>query len=161
MPLERDELMRFLSDMEAAALGPSERADLNRDPDLRPLNWDQLRVMAARNVEIGSHSKTHCIISRCGHDSMRDELEDSKTRIATEVGQPCSLFAYPNGAPGDFSGASRRLLIELGYSCALTTVFGLLRGEADLFTAPRVGVSRRDSIHVFRAKLAGVWWQRN
>jgi len=106
-----------------------------------PLTWDEVRALSASGlVTIGSHTHTHRILGRCTDDEIRAELATSKRLIEKHGHAPCDLFCYPNGREGDFSEASRRLLEEQGFRCALTTVRGNNRFGADPFTLRRFNV---------------------
>lgn len=63
-----------------------------------PLNWDQIGLMTASGMEIGSHTHSHPILAKLPtQDAIADELSTSKTIIEEQTGLPCLAVAYPEG----------------------------------------------------------------
>lgn len=106
---------------------------------MQPLAWDEVRTMQASGlVSFGSHTVTHEIVSRLSATAKAREIAHSVRRVHEETDQPCRLFAYPNGEPGDFDEESRRLLAATSVVGAVTTVPGLVVRTADVWELPRV-----------------------
>jgi peptidoglycan/xylan/chitin deacetylase (PgdA/CDA1 family) len=89
------------------------------------LTWDEVRALARVGFSIGGHTVTHPILSRIDADGARTEIVTSQAMIAAACGQPPRAFAYPNGGPGDYTEAAKDLVREAGYTCAVTTRFGV------------------------------------
>jgi peptidoglycan/xylan/chitin deacetylase (PgdA/CDA1 family) len=106
-------------------------------------------------VSFGSHSISHGIITGYSPDRMREELLFPKQVIEEKTGVPCTLFAYPNGAEGDFSDESKKVLIELGYTCGLTTVKGANDSHADIFELKRIGIRNSMTFPEFVMAVSG------
>jgi peptidoglycan/xylan/chitin deacetylase (PgdA/CDA1 family) len=106
---------------------------------LRTLTWDELRALAERGVEIGSHTMTHPHLTRLADEEVEHELREARSRIEDEVGRPCRYVAYPYGDVDDRVRAAAR---AAGYTAA----FGLPGTMGDTFDHPRVGLFRRDSV---------------
>lgn len=68
---------------------------IGKDP--RFMNWDQVRELHAAGMTIGSHSRTHPLLTN-PLVSLPDELERSRQDIQRELGVAPDLFAYPFGA---------------------------------------------------------------
>jgi peptidoglycan/xylan/chitin deacetylase (PgdA/CDA1 family) len=120
------------------------------------LDWSEVDALARTGlVRFGSHTHTHPILSRCPVEVQREELETSRN-VLQERGLSASLFAYPNGRPADFTADTQRLLRELGYRCGLTTIPGLNRPYADLYTLRRVNVGADILGLQFRLWMAGL-----
>jgi len=93
---------------------------------LRPLQWDEIRAMRRSGlVSLGSHTVSHPVLSRCSEAIQRSEIVDSKRRIEQELGEACSIFAYPFGKRADFTESSKQILREAGYRIVLTAESGL------------------------------------
>ena len=106
---------------------------------LMPLTWDEIREMKESGlISIGSHTVTHPILSKCSCEQQRKELMLSQKRIVEELNQDCNLFAYPNGKFADYNQDTIRLLKELDYLGAVTTVDGY------------IDISNRDSLQLDR-----------
>lgn len=107
---------------------------------LRPLSWAQIRDMQSSElVEFGAHTHRHLIVGRCSTDTARYEINQSRDRLAEELGIAPKLFAYPNGHPGDHTAESARLLREAGFTAAVTMSPGFVSAACDRFAIPRYG----------------------
>lgn len=100
--------------------------DQDTDPSYLPMSWNDVRTLAgSRLISIGSHTKSHAILSRCADETIRTELAISRKTIEDRIDGPCTLFSYPNGEIGDFNEQTRTALVDAGFLCALTAVSGL------------------------------------
>ena len=117
--------------------------------EMATMSWEELRGLADRGVEIGSHTITHPHLTRLTDQELTVELQDSRDRIEDELGRPCTLLAYPYGENDDrVREAARRA----GYAAA----YGLREtfAAADTFGLPRVDLYRRDTPLRARLKTA-------
>jgi peptidoglycan/xylan/chitin deacetylase (PgdA/CDA1 family) len=109
-----------------------------RPPDDLMMTSDQVREMHAAGMQIGAHTIAHPILARLDHATARHEIAFSKTQLEELIGEPVSLFAYPNGKPGsDYQAEHASLVQELGFSAAVSTGWGAARASSDLFQLPR------------------------
>jgi peptidoglycan/xylan/chitin deacetylase (PgdA/CDA1 family) len=117
--------------------------------DLATMDWDALRSLADRGVEIGSHTVSHPHLPRLTDAELQRELRESRERIADELARPCRYLAYPFG---DEDARVRSAAAAAGYDAA----FALPGREdrIDRFALPRIGVYRRDSPVRLRLKTA-------
>jgi len=95
------------------------------------LDWDQIRAMRRGGIAIGSHTVTHPILSRQSSERVWDEVTRSKKEIEEAIGEPVTLFAYPNGRPEDYTPETVALVRRAGYDVAVTTTFGVNDGGDD------------------------------
>jgi peptidoglycan/xylan/chitin deacetylase (PgdA/CDA1 family) len=69
------------------------------------LDWEQVREMAANGFEIGSHGRSHRILTRVSSQEAKQELVQSKAEIERRVGREVTHFAFPNeDANADLAG---------------------------------------------------------
>jgi peptidoglycan/xylan/chitin deacetylase (PgdA/CDA1 family) len=109
------------------------------------LTWDQLLKMKEDGFEIGSHSISHCDLTkkREGEDEeqyvkrVKRELVLSKRMIDDKLNQNTTYFAFPYGA---YNHRILRLCEEAGYTLGLS----VKRGGNPFFSDPLV--LRRDQI---------------
>ncbi len=85
------------------------------------ISWKQAREMSANQIEIGSHTVTHPILTQVNDDQLCRELIESKTRIENVLGNEARLFCYPNG---NFDSRVQSAAERAGYLCAVTTRHG-------------------------------------
>lgn len=84
------------------------------------MTWGEVRGLAAKGIEIGSHTVTHANLALLARDEVVEELGESKRRIERELGMPCPNFCYPYGK---YSPEVPDLVREAGYKSAVSTVF--------------------------------------
>jgi peptidoglycan/xylan/chitin deacetylase (PgdA/CDA1 family) len=58
--------------------------------ELATLNWDELRELAERGIEVGSHSCTHANLRELSNSELRREVGASREQIGSELSRPCS-----------------------------------------------------------------------
>jgi peptidoglycan/xylan/chitin deacetylase (PgdA/CDA1 family)/predicted ATP-grasp superfamily ATP-dependent carboligase len=113
----------------------------------------QLRKMADAGMEIGAHTVTHPILAKIPLDEARREIEQSRDALTALLGKTPMLFAYPNGKPGyDYTGEHAKLVLEAGFSAAVSTAWGSAGPSDDLFQIPRMTPWDRSSAR-FGARL--------
>ena len=64
--------------------------------ELLPLNWEQLSELSELGWEIGSHSRTHRLLSGLSTAELHDEIAGSREDVTAHVGR-CASFSYPWG----------------------------------------------------------------
>jgi peptidoglycan/xylan/chitin deacetylase (PgdA/CDA1 family) len=88
------------------------------------LTWEEARTMSGGGIQFGSHTVSHPLLSRVGTERARREIVDSKRAIEEQLDVAIDGFAYPNGRATDFLPETRSLLLEAGYTHAVTTIAG-------------------------------------
>lgn len=132
---KRDGIIDRIEEQSAAKLRLSEGAD----GAYMPVEVPELKEMANSGlVDIGCHTKTHAILSRCGASQLAVEIASAKRTIEECLGGRCEFFCYPNGTRADFNDGTRRALVEAGFAGALTTVPGRNRIGTDPMELLRV-----------------------
>src|SRR3954451_13713797 len=123
-------------------------ADGPHSAELQSMGWDEMRTLADHGWEIGSHPRSHPMLSRLDDDELRDELVASREACEAGVGSPCRSLAYPYG---DFDARVARAAAAAGYEQA-ATLFGGQPDAPDPLEWPRVAVNRHHSPRAFRLK---------
>ncbi|WP_332671492.1 polysaccharide deacetylase family protein [Aromatoleum sp.] len=107
-------------------------------PDDLMMTSAQLRALRAAGMTIGGHTRTHPILSRLDDGDAYDEISGGKTDLERIVGEPVTLFAYPNGKPGRDYSATHAVMVErAGFAGAVSTSAGVARTGTDVFQLPR------------------------
>jgi peptidoglycan/xylan/chitin deacetylase (PgdA/CDA1 family) len=133
-----------IDDGEPLSLGGSS------DPEeRRPLTWDDLAGLAESGWEVGSHTRTHRVLSKLSPDELEDELAGSRAIVIDRVGGECRSISYPYGELDDrVLAAARRAGYVAGAGLA-----GRYRRSNPL-AVPRVAVARRDDAPRFAIKTS-------
>jgi peptidoglycan/xylan/chitin deacetylase (PgdA/CDA1 family) len=126
------------------------------DSPLATLNWSEIEKMAQGGLfQFGSHTHTHQILSRCPPERQVDELRVSRDVLRERLWK-ADLFAYPNGRRQDFTELTKKVLRQIGYRCALSTMSGLHAAKGDLFEVRRVNVGADTSFEQFELRMVGL-----
>jgi len=84
------------------------------------LTWEEIREMTSHNIEIGSHSLSHCNLLKYQKNEnyetysarIRREIFLSKEILESKIGSEVKFFAYPYGV---YSPIIKNLVIQAGY----------------------------------------------
>jgi peptidoglycan/xylan/chitin deacetylase (PgdA/CDA1 family) len=87
------------------------------------LNWSQLRAMDDV-FAIGSHTRSHRVLTRLPRNEAEEEIVASKALIEDRLGRPVQFFCYPKGATGDFSQPLEDIVEAAGYRGSFVTLTG-------------------------------------
>ena len=120
------------------------------------LSWDDVHALTGLGFSIGAHTVNHPILSRVSAQRAWTEILGSRTMIETALGHAPSAFAYPNGRAGDYTATVTSMVREAGFTCALTTRFGLNTAATSPWQLRRGG-PWEDHSPTFALKLA---WYR-
>jgi peptidoglycan/xylan/chitin deacetylase (PgdA/CDA1 family) len=136
-------------DRGAALDWPEVAADHEDHPEvMRSMTWEQVEEMAEAGMEFGSHGLTHRHMPSLDDEELRQELLDSRRRIAERLGS-CTMLAYPFG---EWDPRVAEAAAAAGYEFA----FSLPRahqGEVGPHSIPRISVDHRDDRRRFGIKL--------
>lgn len=99
------------------------------------LSSDDLREMASRNIDFGSHTVNHVILTNECDATVESELVESKKALEEIVGKPVDMLAYPDG---DFSSKIIRRAETYGYKLGCTTENVPIGKRCDPMKWPRI-----------------------
>lgn len=151
--MERDALLAKLD-----ALASGERAaDARR---FAPMQIDDVRALARRGHEIGSHGVAHTLFVHADDAELDRELRESRSALESWTSKPVTGLCYPNGDNDERVVAATR---AAGYVYACGTQFGRNEPGCDRWRLARIDVTRervydasgRFDELAFRAEIAG------
>jgi peptidoglycan/xylan/chitin deacetylase (PgdA/CDA1 family) len=135
-------------------LGFEARSPLEPGSPFRMLGAAAIREMAASGLmEFGGHSAAHAILSNLAIAEQRREIEESLNSLGRILGEPCQLFAYPNGRAEDFDEHAITCLRNSGVSAALTAFPGVNPWFGNPFELCREAVGPPDLAARFEARI--------
>lgn len=108
------------------------------------LDWDQLEDLAESPLAtIGGHTVSHPMLARLSPRQVSEEILSGADRLEDETGNSPDHFAYPYGDIASADSDTFRQARELGFSTAVTTRGGVLKGggRENLFALPRLSVN--------------------
>jgi peptidoglycan/xylan/chitin deacetylase (PgdA/CDA1 family) len=107
-----------------------------------------LRAVREGGFEIGSHTRSHPLLTALPHGELGVEIAGSREDLRLVLGSAPRFFAYPWGK---HDRLSREAVRSAGYAAAFTTEDRAVDDETDLMVIPRVHVPGNASV----ARLAG------
>ena len=124
--------------------------------ELDPMTPDELREVARRGWEVGSHTRTHPWLPQLDDTSLETELARSKAELEELMGQPCRTLAYPFGA---YDARVSAAAAAAGYDGAVTLPARVppwprTPTAAQRMALPRIGIYRADDWRRFRLKVS-------
>jgi peptidoglycan/xylan/chitin deacetylase (PgdA/CDA1 family) len=123
---------------------------------------DQLRTLRRSGAEIGAHTHTHPILELMDDFQASREIEAGKSELETIIGEPVTVFAYPNGVPGrDCSVRHAKIVKQLGFSAAVTTEPKFASNKSDLHQLPRFTPWDRSPAKFSARCLKQLWQDRS
>ena len=126
-PAERLQLVQAVAEACAASL-----------PTDLMMRSDQVRAMRQGGMLVGAHTVSHPILAGLSASDTRREIADSRDCLQAILGEPVSLFAYPNGKPvDDYSDETVGIVRDLGFKAAVSTAWGAARADTDRHQLPR------------------------
>jgi peptidoglycan/xylan/chitin deacetylase (PgdA/CDA1 family) len=135
-----DELRKFVRDLCATY-----RVDIAAFCRDLCMDWQELADMAADPlVTIGAHTVNHVMLKKiASDDTVRAEMEMSRSVLEAALGKRPEHLAYPVGDPTSAGPREFRIAAELGFKTATTTRPGVLfKVHRDHLTAlPRISVN--------------------
>lgn len=138
-----------------ARLAETLHVDLEAIRHSSMLSWEEIREMDCAGISIGSHTRSHPVLSRLTEEEIDRELRESKQKLEQEIGHVVRTFAYPCGSPSDIDqrvvAAARHY-----YDAAVTTFPGLCSTSDDVHLLRRIHVDN-DPIERFAVKIELPW----
>ncbi|MDY6970918.1 MAG: polysaccharide deacetylase family protein [Thermodesulfobacteriota bacterium] len=108
-------------------------------PDLRLMDWIQLRECHEQGIEIGSHTIDHFHLTGLEQAEMSRQIAGSKARIEDSLKVETTSFCYPYG---DYDDNVVNLVRKAGYRAAVTCRFEYDHPGRNPYESPRVGMNR-------------------
>jgi peptidoglycan/xylan/chitin deacetylase (PgdA/CDA1 family) len=127
---------------------------------LRTLTWPMITDLHRRGMTIGSHTRTHVLLTNETRARVIEEVSGSRTELQRRLGASVVHFAYPDGR---FNLRALRAVRTAGYRLAFTTCPHQDRSQP-LLTIPRrmlwehsaVDTAGRFSPELFQCQASGI-----
>jgi peptidoglycan/xylan/chitin deacetylase (PgdA/CDA1 family) len=111
--LSRADLRRIIDALDVEYRLPGDLPD-----GLRPLSWDMLAEISDAGIVVGSHTKSHILLTNEEQGKVIDETTGSRKELERRLGRAVTCFAYPDGR---FDAPAVRAVAAAGYEVAVTT----------------------------------------
>jgi peptidoglycan/xylan/chitin deacetylase (PgdA/CDA1 family) len=121
-----------------------------------PLSLLEMREMAEQGISFGAHTKSHPILARESKKIIDEEIREAKEALESKGIPLSSVFAYPNGQPGDWNEDVEQVVARTGFTSAVTTVEGANEKRTNVFAYRRNVMDATSDDLSFAAIAAGV-----
>ena len=119
------------------------------------LTWDEVRRMQAGGIELGGHTVSHPILSRCDQRQAEREVGEGAASLRRVLQGEVTSFAYPWGRPWDFDEASQRAVRIAGFDTACTMRAGVNLPRSDSMQYARLAIDDSAELHLLVAEACG------
>jgi peptidoglycan/xylan/chitin deacetylase (PgdA/CDA1 family) len=118
------------------------------------LRWEEVAEMHRLGMTIGSHTMTHPNLPSAGLEAATREIVESKARLEQQIGEPVTMFSYPNGGAERYQTPElRRIVAVAGFTAATTSRNGFAGAGSDLYALERIEVEERLEDLVFALEV--------
>lgn len=131
-------------------------AALRSEKRWRLMNIAELRKLAEAGMTIGAHTLSHPVLSLCGEEEARHEIQENKNDLERVLERQIWAFAYPFGNSSALGEREVALAREAGFTCAFLNVERWRAAPANPFAIPRVHVTANTTLPEFAAHLSGL-----
>ncbi len=117
----------------------------------RHLSEAQILELKNQGHEIASHSKLHRYLPALSINSIKEEIEVSKTNLEALLGEKITSFCYPYGR---FSEKIINIVEDAGYRYATSNLRLSNKNNNNPYSLSRRSIYMTDSLNTFKSKLA-------
>lgn len=144
-----------LAMMEIVESVVSEKLTSSEFEHISTMSWDNLCEMANNGMEIGSHTKSHLILTQASSEELVDELSSSKAIIEEHLQEKVVSISYPVGNKNFMlTGEMLENVRDAGYQWGISYVSGCEQRPYDnRYLLKRLKVERYTTFDSFKAKL--------
>jgi peptidoglycan/xylan/chitin deacetylase (PgdA/CDA1 family) len=122
------------------------------------LTRSELRALSTSLFAIGSHARTHRMLSQLSELEIVAELDYSKRFLEDALGRPIDALSIPNGAVDQ---RVRRIASEVGYRFVFTSDVYVNTAAIGPLHIGRVAIKQGTSMRAFQGYLRGhLAWER-
>jgi peptidoglycan/xylan/chitin deacetylase (PgdA/CDA1 family) len=107
----------------------------NEEDDCRPMSWEEARSLARRGFIIGAHGLNHAILTNETMVRAFEEIKASLAVVSSELGAPCTTFAFPNG---NFTDELAQHAMRCGATTVMTTEPMWVDRKTSFYQLPRI-----------------------
>jgi peptidoglycan/xylan/chitin deacetylase (PgdA/CDA1 family) len=106
------------------------------------MEWNHIKELQTRGFEIGSHTLSHCDLSKISGEEARREIFDSRSLLEDKLGSTVVMFAYPGGGKAHITEGNKSLVMEAGYRCCCSAHGGFVYPGSSCYDIHRLPINR-------------------
>ena len=98
--------------------------NINEKPKDYYLSKKDIRQMSNMNMIIGSHTHTHCLLSKLNYKEQEIEVKKSKLILEKTIGKKLNFFCYPHGGKDSYNNNTIKILKKYKFKKSFTVIYG-------------------------------------
>lgn len=107
-------------------------------PERLMMHENEVAALRDAGITIGAHTCSHPILKVLGDATAEDEISRSRETLESVLKEKVSLFAYPNGRPGeDYTTRDVEIVKRLGFVAAVSTRKMVATARDSIYEIPR------------------------
>ncbi len=114
--------------------------NINESPKDYYLSKKDIKKMSDMNMIIGSHTHSHCLLSKLSYNKQEIEIKRSKSILEKIVKKKLEFFCYPHGGKDSYNNNTIKLLKKYKFKKSFTVIHGdsnFKKFKNDSFELPR------------------------
>lgn len=133
--------------------------DINKLKTKIFMDWAMIREMSDNNIDIGSQTCSHQILSHLTTTEQHDEIFRSKQILEQQINKEVRAFAYPVGGEDAFTKITQQLVEKAGYEFAMSFIPAINTSFDNKFNLCRFSIDNQCSIANLKMNisLANTW----
>lgn len=136
-------------------VGAPNRWDYFQKKGLRHCSWEELRILASKGWEVGSHTVSHPNLRNLSEAQLWEEIKASKDILEDNLQIPINLISYPFGK---FDKRVINMVAKAGYSGGCTLGYNYPHNQQFPYALFRRGVYLFEPLKIFQVKLQNNNW---
>jgi peptidoglycan/xylan/chitin deacetylase (PgdA/CDA1 family) len=116
----------------------------------RMMSWDQIAEISENYVQIGSHTRSHPVLTTLSRDVLYEEVNGSKRELEERLDRPIDHFCYPYG---DHDEHVREEVKKAGYRYGVVTQRGHVEKGCDPYALRRIPIKHITNPFSFLYKI--------
>ena len=120
------------------------------------MDWLEVKALAEAGFDVGPHTVSHVNVAREDGVVMAQEIRHSIERIREITGCVVRAYSYPYGEEASITDEVRKVLVDVGVCCAVTTVPGMNDRKSDPYLLKRFNITGNHGRLSFDAVLSGL-----
>jgi peptidoglycan/xylan/chitin deacetylase (PgdA/CDA1 family) len=114
------------------------------------LSWEEIRKLRRNQIEFGSHSHSHYLLTFEDQKTVTEELKTSKQKLEENLEEKIEFLSYPSGL---YNSEIEKLAEECGYKAGCSNLYGFNHKETDFFSLKRLSLEESQSLDDFKISL--------
>lgn len=119
----------------------------------RTMDWTELAAWRNSGMEIASHTVNHPFLTNCSPLELNEELQQSKRRLESKLGEPIDFICYPYGC---FNEETIAAVKQCAYKGAFAIFDSVPLWNISLFALPRIQIPAHQSLWEFKLKTSSI-----